>query len=332
MRACKDVAPRKILAICVAGLFALNGCGNSIEMLATWNQSSKTQPQWLIPLRQGFCYLTGISGDFTSDKEEVFVGVQNYPGTQTSPVFWQVSGTSSTKAVTATAGCSFWSSFNMKEYYVQNPPWVSAVTTYVPGTPGVAVNEPCCPFGALFCSEHNLAYPTVQCRYEGGENGYWRYGDTVNALNTTNSFCSLNGIRGGFNGFESVSVEVVPSATLLLFQLRVIAPTPNDTVSGTASCVSFSPADQSNIRLSRVYTWTQNQNQPVDMIPGSKGVCFLTAVSGKFRGKGEYVEIEHDTANPLSSTPQRLTGHSDQINVSVEARCIEYKVGRVHPK
>jgi hypothetical protein len=67
------------------------------------------------------------------------------------------------------------------------------------------------------------------------------------------------------------------------------------------------------------------------MIPGSDGVCFLMAIGGKFRGSGEYVEIDHDTANPRSSTPQRLTGHSDEMNVWAQAMCVQYTAGSAPP-
>jgi hypothetical protein len=314
-----------VLSILFVSVMVLIGCRSTNETFTTWNQGSG--PQWLNSVSTGFCYMTRISGKFTSDKEGVYVGVFPFPNSAKTP-FWQVGGTSSTKDVTVTAGCSAFSSFNMTDISVHDPAWIGAEPVYVAGTPAMLTDPDsnCCPaFGPDGQCVLTGRLPTL-CQYSGGTNGGWQAGNTVTPLIATNSFCSLNAVRGGFNGGERVTVQPVTSPNLGLFQLQIVAPTPNDTVSAAASCVSFSPANSSNSRLGQIYTWKQG-DPPVNMIPGSTGICFLMAVGGKFRGNGEYVEIDHDTANPRSSTPQILAGHSDQKDVWAQAMCVLYQAG-----
>jgi hypothetical protein len=253
MSAPRFAAPVRLLALPISFIIAMTlaGCQSTNESFATWNQNNSAQ--WLIPLSEGFCYTTRISGDFASDKEAVYVRVFTFPNSAATPT-WQVGGASSTKDVSITAGCSAFASFNMKDYSWQGLRWVNAAPVFVAGTPATVMpTSDCCPI-LEYCEEtHQPTSPL--CSYSGGTNGHWQTGDNTTPLLSTNSFCSLNGIGGGLNGSESAAVQPVASPNLGLFQLQVVAPTPNDTVSAAASCVSFSPLSVSNYRLTKIYFW-----------------------------------------------------------------------------
>jgi hypothetical protein len=65
------------------------------------------------------------------------------------------------------------------------------------------------------------------------------------------------------------------------------------------------------------YGWAQGQG-PVQMMSINDGICGLTAVSGAFRGDGEYVRIEN-----IGGFWQ-LSGSSKQQGVSGHARCVSF--------
>lgn len=158
---------------------------------------------------------------------------------------------------------------------------------------------------------------------QGEPRVFWTEGISDEQLASVNSFCYLTGVRGALNGSETVTTfEVIPG-TPNLFHIRVDADTPNQTMSGSAGCVAYSPTKVPDPHIS-VFTWSQG-SPPVQMITGAQGVCFLTGIRGKFRGSGEFVEIDHDPANPLSNNPQMLLGHSDQQGVLANAMCVRYK-------
>jgi hypothetical protein len=59
------------------------------------------------------------------------------------------------------------------------------------------------------------------------------------------------------------------------------------------------------------------------MILASEGVCFLTRVSGKFRGAGESVSITRVDYN--NDQLMQLGGTSAQEHVAASARCVYFK-------
>ena len=64
----------------------------------------------------------------------------------------------------------------------------------------------------------------------------------------------------------------------------------------------------------RSYVWSQGQ-PPVQMIPTSQGVCFLTHVRGQFEGTGESVSVIRQNDHWY------LTGESRQSGVQARANC-----------
>jgi len=70
---------------------------------------------------------------------------------------------------------------------------------------------------------------------------------------------------------------------------------------------------------SSTFFWSQGQ-APVDMGPLTTQLCFLTRITGNFRGTGESVKVVHNT----STNRWELFGTSQQAGVAASARCIPY--------
>lgn len=64
------------------------------------------------------------------------------------------------------------------------------------------------------------------------------------------------------------------------------------------------------------YSWHQSQSYPTYMGSASGRVCFLTRISGKFKGWGEWVHAY------VSGGNWYLSGGSQQQDVSARARCV----------
>lgn len=328
---CRHPVPKGILFVCTVLLLVTAGCRAPIipETETVWSQNLKTPMVWLIPASQGFCYLTRISGEFTNAADMVHVGVA--PNPTNNQTYWEIDGTSNTKDVTATARCTSWSNFDMKGLGLSTPPWVNAAAYYTPpveGTLGTPEFPICCPnLGAASCQPdlRNQSLPMPpQCVYVGGtpgSPGYWTSGRTDAQLSYSNSFCFLTGVRGALDPASTATVYTIIPGQPNLQHMLVVSEAHNQTLSGSAGCVAYSPVAVPDPRIS-VASWGQGA-PPKQLISGAEGICFLTGIQGKFRGNGEMIEIQHDT-NPISNVPMLLLGHSDQAGVVGEVQCIKY--------
>jgi hypothetical protein len=65
------------------------------------------------------------------------------------------------------------------------------------------------------------------------------------------------------------------------------------------------------------YTWTQN-GATQRMLAETDGFCFITKITGKFRGDQEWVSIDHVGGF------WTLSGHSNQHSVAIQAACVRY--------
>ncbi|HET9959427.1 MAG TPA: hypothetical protein VFQ61_33280 [Polyangiaceae bacterium] len=95
-------------------------------------------------------------------------------------------------------------------------------------------------------------------------------------------------------------------------------------VSAVSACSAAPEAGEPNDAISETkqeiystYTWTQN-GATQQMLPVSEGFCFITKITGKFRGDQEWVSLDH------SSGFWTLSGHSNQHSVAVQAACVKY--------
>ena len=293
------------------------------EVFWTWDQKTNPQLIWLLPASSGFCYLTRISGDFSTQAEAVHLGVAQNPAN--NQLYWELNGVSDTKDVTATAGCSYWTNFNFTNFSSVTQPWTAAAAYYVPAVPPINILPECCANGPEGCTHAN-GFPYNSCEPIGGANAYWQDGVAGATLSQTNSFCYLTGIVGELNSSQE-SVTIVPnlsSTTANIYNVRVQSGVHNETLFGSGGCVNYNPTHVPDQRIS-TYTWSQGNPQFPGLISGADGICFLSGIGGKFRGDKEWVEIDHDTI-PVSNVPMRLSGHSDQNSVFGNATCVRYDV------
>lgn len=64
------------------------------------------------------------------------------------------------------------------------------------------------------------------------------------------------------------------------------------------------------------HTWHQsNDNSPKRMLSTSEGICFLTRVSGKFEGEGEWLKVYPENGQWM------FAGRSAQAGIQGDARC-----------
>jgi hypothetical protein len=66
------------------------------------------------------------------------------------------------------------------------------------------------------------------------------------------------------------------------------------------------------------FTWNQNQGHDTVMWSYNSGYCYLTGVTGRFRGQGEMVRVT------VSNGTWLLTGSSGQVGVGGWARCVPW--------
>jgi len=138
--------------------------------------------------------------------------------------------------------------------------------------------------------------------------------------------CYLAGVRGRFDSSNESAGVYAPKIlyprpdSAEQWSLGTYSSTSTDTVWGASWCLTY-PNSRPNGSSLLTYKWMQGQPS-TPMIPSNAGVCFLTAVGGHFEGDRESVRI--DRADPTSTSPQMLTGTSEQSGVFAEARCLSY--------
>lgn len=322
--------------VCTAICIVTTGCAGSFDHLPeieyTWTQDKDPPVIRMIPTSDGFCYLTKISGNFRGDGEIVHVGVQTAPLNQKA--YWELDGTSGSDSVTATAACSFWLSYDLPSHDSITPPMVSAQWVKIPTGPPYP--NTCCLYG--FDSSPSAPPFGNGCVDQVQVTDAEKCGTLVNyenvkppaeiTLSKGPAFCYLSGIQGKFNGAGEL-------ARVKYRILHAESQTEEGAVSATGACVvyatdppppgagsPFAPPAPADPRESDNYSWVQGQPGPTNMIAANEGVCYLTAISGNLRGHGEWVQVIR--GEQWASTPQQLTGHSEQNDVRAEARCFRY--------
>lgn len=129
-------------------------------------------------------------------------------------------------------------------------------------------------------------------------------------MDSNDGVCFLRSVQGKFEGRgESVQVYLDSNQWFLGGTSRAVG------VRGQATCVSWAEVGATRENLDGPYYWRQRQ-AGVRMTPVDSSVCFLSGVSGKFEGSGEFLQIYNDNVN------WRLGGASLQQGLNARAYCI----------
>jgi hypothetical protein len=134
------------------------------------------------------------------------------------------------------------------------------------------------------------------------------------------SICYLRGVSGVFDGagefswiLAHESKEETPDPSVNW--MRVVSNSWDGCVSGRPMCVAIQPGLYQPVSIHDV-----KQGQPDErMIPADEGVCFLSGMSGKFRGGGEEIGIYVDDQGWRT-----LYVRSNQEDVRAKAVCVRY--------
>jgi hypothetical protein len=92
----------------------------------------------------------------------------------------------------------------------------------------------------------------------------------------------------------------------------------DDSTTATPDTEEVSTVEEAISAGTTVYTWRQGDRKKF-MEPRYTSFCYITKISGKFRGAGEKVEIG---SSPYGNTEYwTISGSSEQSGVTVHARC-----------
>jgi hypothetical protein len=313
------------------------GCGGwngklprAAESETTWSQGQRI-PSISPRMSQtdGFCYFTRIQGDFENKGEQVLVYLAYDP--TTNKQYWQLAGASSTKDVSVTVDCSYFVNYAFSGAVATTSPWAYATDSYVaPQCEGPCLPQCChpgpgaaCPIGTV------LGNPGEGTCMDGVSSyipGYWQSGTTAAAQISTTGFCYPAGIRGALNDGGDGEDSTYYTSTNAAAGVLVETDTHNGTIGGVGGCVTYTLPTNAPPLIKGPYHWVQGQPSATHMIKANAGVCFLSALHGKFRGKDEWLQIVRaDPTGPNANDDQTLTGSSNQKDVSGDAVCILYK-------
>jgi hypothetical protein len=275
------------------------------EVNVTWRQDGPAKKIYLEAASNSFCYLTRVSGNFQGHEERVRVGIGVDPNTSTNDPTgrWYVEGASDSEGLSATAQCSWYSSFGFSnpERYLFD--WVGAnfhveevqVWNYCP--PPSAGGE-----GAVPCEEWRTDWVVV---YDSPR--------TV-PLQPKPSACYLSGIGNRFRTGDSAYVTSDNSDPPAITVDRY--------ATGIPVCLTYQTSSPDKF-LTSTYLWQRGQVSPTTLIPANKGVCFLTAINGNLTVQTDFVEIVRP--DPNSMDPYVLQGSSGADPLWAEARCLLYE-------
>jgi hypothetical protein len=213
---------------------AISTTGFDFDREYTWHQGQFATS--LARLEEGYCFLTGVAGDFEGGGEAVQIALED--GT------WKLGGTSLQQGVSGRARCFPWHRLRA------NPD--------APFNPGVILGP------------WVVAYQSI-----GPQSG--------KLADLDNTFCSLAGISGQFNGTGEVA-EVNPTAEGWQATARTLA----DPVQAMGQCVQL---DAPPLHWGNEVTWRAGED-PVLVAPTVIAACMLTRVTGQFEGGGEHVELQ----------------------------------------
>ncbi|AZZ96950.1 MULTISPECIES: hypothetical protein [Pseudoalteromonas] len=131
----------------------------------------------------------------------------------------------------------------------------------------------------------------------------WSQGQSDIYLGDRNNVCFLTGMSGKFEGWaESIGIKNYSYGTYL-------GGTSNQhSVEAQAGCVARSYPDLKS------YTWNQGESQKI-LASAKTHVCYLTKISGKFKGSGEAVQVVQNGGYWI------LSGKSQQHSVTATATC-----------
>lgn len=142
----------------------------------------------------------------------------------------------------------------------------------------------------------------------------WSQGNSrVPMFNASDGVCFLTAVQGKFEGTgEQVRVYLENNQWFLHGNSTQFG------VGGTANCVGWNEIPTNSVRaISGPYTWTKGQREPkTRMGTYYSSFCFLSTVSGKFRGDKEYVQITRE------ADQWWLSGGSDQNGLTASAYCV----------
>lgn len=140
----------------------------------------------------------------------------------------------------------------------------------------------------------------------------WYQGQNPNyMMNLSQGVCFLTSVQGKFEG-GGERVRVYQNNN----QWVLDGTSDQEGVGGTATCVPWAQLVSVGV-VSGPYKWSQGQPR-TRMDNFGNSFCFLSEVSGKFRGGGEHIEI---TLDPYSRD-WLLGGDSQQQGVNAAAYCV----------
>lgn len=192
--------------------------------------------------------------------------------------YWVLTGRSGQQGLGATATCVTWQALNA---------WDGASFRWA----AWAANR-----------QDPVCRETLTCGWTEQQLDYWE------------SYCSLQGIGGAFDGFGEEAWLKPPSAGQW-WNLRVKGLSSFHT-QGWAGCVYVKGISFQTRTMNEEWIWNQGQG-PVDLGPVSDRVCGFSSIRGHFAGAGESVEIRQIGGNWV------LTGSSQQYDVQARAKCMK---------
>lgn len=254
------------------------------------HQWTQGQPERkLASAEDGFCYLTGITGNYRGFGEAVTLELRlNTRGGYD----WFLTGRSLQDGVGAKARCVRYSAFRNTAPFIHFTTGLGLQCTRVapPPSPGTIDFGPFCP-----------VWQTDSACFLSGISG---------ALSGADDSTGISASSSSFNGYQSVEIQVSrPGGALTAYTQCV-------NLGKTRYQLALSPSPGAP-GTDRGYRWSQGA-LAVPLLPVSQGICYLTGIQGNFRGAGESVQITQSGGSWL------LSGASMQTGVRAEARCLSY--------
>ncbi|CAM4281860.1 hypothetical protein [Pseudoalteromonas byunsanensis] len=131
----------------------------------------------------------------------------------------------------------------------------------------------------------------------------WEQGQSDLYLGDRHNVCFLTAMAGKFEGWKEV-IEVKNTS----YGVYLGGSSDQHSVKAGAACLSrYNPSLKS-------YTWKQGESAKI-LAPSANTVCYLTKVSGKFEGSGEWVRLSQNNGYWM------LNGASQQRDVTATATC-----------